>query len=464
MQSLKQNITQMKKTVYLLLLASLAIAGCVTTREVNIPLTSAPEITSFNYQSLVSLPELPRDLSHIEYIDMPAPTWHAEKIDGPMTYPGICMDDIDTCEMIQLERIPHIEECVISDIQEDNGLLFITFYHSPQVLDGSWYPLMYAIYTRQGKLVAQLGEPIADIINHDEGNNPSHYFEKDPENDIQYNHSTGLRIDRKNKELYFKTERDIIVYFDYNGHYKRTEIAIIPGITHYTTRGQKVFYGAHLSRNHNNHNGLLCGKDGIPKALAFKNDKKHDTRYVEIGMNSDDLMAYTPYSDTIWQILPTKKIARYVYTGYAKVPEGAEDMKHNDHSDSYKQFWRNSLEKSEMIASDKYIFTTYSGPYSSSGGRAAVHQLYDKESGQSFCWGGTVIRQRFYLYSFVKTCLSDGSIVFLDYPIPLKRMHAKYLESKDSSFHTYTAQDEQFIRNLKLDGGPVLFFVKLKKF
>ncbi len=457
MQSLKQNITQMKKTVYPLLFASLAIVGCVATREVNIPLTSAPEITSFNYQSLDSLPELPRDLSHIEYIDIPAPT--LQTIDGSMRYPGISMDDIDTCEMIQLEGFPHIEECLITDIQEDKGLLFITFYHNPQEINGSWYPQMYAIYTRQGKLVAQLGEPIANIINHDEDNNPSHYYEKDPDNDIQYNYSNRLQIDRKSKEVYFNTERDIIVYFDYNGHYKRTEIATIPTV-HYTTRGQKVFLGIY----HDKHKGLFCSKDGTPCAVVFKNDKKHEMKYMNIGMTTDDLMVYTPNSDTIWQILPTKKIARYVYTGYAKVPEGAEDIKHDNRLESYKQLWRNSLEKYKMKASDKYIFTTYYGPHSPKGGRSYVYQLYNKESGQSFCWSGTLLHQRFYLYSRVETWLSDGSIVYCDYPMLLKKTYATYLESKDSSFHTYTAQDEQFIRRLKLDGGPVLFFVKLKKF
>ncbi len=53
-------------------------------------------------------------------------------------------------------------------------------------------------------------------------------------------------------------------------------------------------------------------------------------------------------------------------------------------------------------------------------------------------------------------------------PAPMKRFLAHYLEKKSNPDEaislTLPKHEEKFIRNLKLDGGPVLFFVKLKKF
>ena len=48
----------------------------------------------------------------------------------------------------------------------------------------------------------------------------------------------------------------------------------------------------------------------------------------------------------------------------------------------------------------------------------------------------------------------------------LKKMLAYSLdkESNNNNHYALSKREEKFIRNLKLDGGPVLFFVKLKKF
>ncbi len=423
----------MKKTVsLLLLLSSLLIAGCMATKE--IPLTEVPFI-SITDSVFQDLPELPKDLSQIKYIDIPLPT--QENGNDPRNYPELTMDDIESYKAIQLEGLAKGDECRITNIQEDEGLLFVTLQKKNE---SSPYTL-YGIFTMQGKLVAQLGEKIE--------RNAS------PENDLQYEYAFGLQLDRVNKEVYIKHSGKL-VYFDYKGNYRRTELPSFPS-NHYTTRGVQVSFGT------KKHQGIVFDKQRGPRAIAFKNDNRYFANFAnkELLQIDDDLMNDYDYSDTLWQILPDRKVARYVYTGHATSPNDPETRNLPDKE--YERAWANKVGKLKVLAGRNFVMTQLRVLREKRNWVTGYYHLYDSSSGHSKSWSGPIsLDNKYFLYFPMASMLPDATLVYAESPYNIKMVHSRSLEKKIKCI--ITPEDSVFIRNLKLDGGPVLFFVKLKKF
>ena len=461
MQSLKQNITQMKKTIYLLLLASLAIAGCVATRE--IPLTVNPEIYA-TAEQLDSLPVLPSDLSQIKYIHLP------DSLTGEGEWPVhyLSRDYMENYEMIQLEGIPGMNEYDIFDIQSDDNLLFVTYNGTRNDSTKLRLPRIHAIYTRQGKLVSQIGKGIATIEEKNgEGKTVKETPEEEKHSDIQYYLDSRLGLNRQRKEVYFNELGGKQVYFDYKGNYKRTEYTQTISYTTLTTRDTKVgmyidFSVAYWNKLH----GILIGKNGAPQAVAFKRDPLHRSplygNVEAIHQIDDDLMLGFSTSDTIWQILPDRKVARYVCTGALAVPEQARD-----YNIALSKRWGNHIRKEFVLASGKYVLLNLRRV-----GAMPHNLLFDAETGHSIWWTIDIPFTNTIIGIYIDlapqfTLLPDGTLIsFRDLPTPyeLKKLLSQELNPESTFGKHIDSREEKFIRNLKLDGGPVLFFVKLKKF
>ncbi len=455
----------MKKTIYLLLFVSLAIAGCVATRE--IPLTPNPEIYATGGQ-LDSLPVLPSDLSQIKYIHLPDSLISEDKDELPTQ--KLTTDLMESYDMVQLDALPGFNIHSIFDIQADDDLLFVTYNVLPKdtVDRDVQYPRVHAIYTRKGKLVTQIGNPIQSVRKRGEGDKMTSAPHKEKDNDTQYIHDSRIQLNREKKEVYFNEMGHKQVYFDYQGNYKRTEYSQIVSYNMLTTRNRKI--GFHI--NHNVDNWILWNRfyctvmnqDGKPTGVAFKNDPLHVIPWINregLVQVDDDIMLGFEKSDTIWQILPDKKVAKYVRTGALSVPDVARNdvqyvAKNEDHI----------IDVLHATANSNYVLFYF--VY----GNRMYYMMYDANTGHSVMWMSSLpdpnstLVQCFLVLQHDYMLLSDGTLLGINQMSPLewKKELSHELDPETEFPKRHDKREEEFIRNLKLDGGPVLFFVKLKKF
>ena len=467
----------MKKTIYLLLLASLAIAGCGATREIPMSHSSYSDMVSLSHVD--SLPVLPIDLSHIQHIDVPAPSVADE--DGNLrNHEPFRKAYIQDYEVVQLDPLPRLKGFSILNVEADDDRLFVTFKDGGREYAPMIYPHVFAIYTRAGKFVAMLGEPIPANL---------HTGEKQREatNDAEYGYIvTRMYLNRQAREVFFTNGLKSVCY-DYNGRYLRTDVPCIP-FEQNMTRGQRIGLMVGMM-NIFNISGVVCDDKGIPTAVTLKGREQNQPYEMNNYQVDDDLMMGLHQSDTIWHLLPDKTIARYVYR-YMPSDTTGEDQKAG---------WQNTTMKYHLYATDKHVFTKF----------LTFCSFYDAKSGKSLTWQGTDKSEPYicHIANNPLCMMPDGSLVKVESAYTLKKALAYQIENPDSLVlpplpSTYAdflrknnldpskldlkrfyednagqpgipklplaahidAKLEKHIRNLKLDGGPVLFFVKLKKF
>ncbi len=458
MQSLKQNITQMKKTIYLLLLASLAIAGCVATRE--IPLTVNPEIYA-TAEQLDSLPILPSDLSQIKYIHLPDSLIGEDKNNLPTQM--LTKDLMESYDMVQLDALPGVNIRGIFDIQADDDLLFVT-YDVLQKDGESEGPRVHAIYTRKGKLVAQIGNPIRSVTKTDKDGRKTSVPYKEIDNDTQYVVDSRIQLNRKKKEVYFNEMGHKQVYFDYHGNYKRTEYSQIVSYNMLTTQNRKI--GFHINHYVDSWNKFYCtvlNENGKPTGVAFKDDPLYIIPWISregLVQVDDDIMLGFEKSDTIWQILPDRKVASFVCTGALRA---SEKIKNNTQYGA--TFGDHTITKLQVTANSNYVLINFT--YNS----RWYYMMYDISTGHSVMWMPNFEPDPTLIQSNLSTTvdymlLADGTLLGTSFKTPLewKKEMSLELDPETAFLKRHDKREEEFIRNLKLDGGPVLFFVKLKKF
>ena len=467
----------MKKTIYLLLLASLAIVGCVATKEIPMSHSSYSDMVSLSHVD--SLPVLPIDLSHIQHIDVPAPSV-AGKEGKQRDYEPFRETYIQDYEVVQLDTLPGLTGFSVLNIEADDDRLFVTFHddvgkHAPMI-----YPDVFAIYTRAGKFVALLGEAIP--ANHHTGEKL-----REAMNDAEYGYIvTRMYLNRKTKEVFFTNGLKSVCY-DYNGKYLRT---VVPrtSFQQNMTRGKRIGLMVGLM-NIFNISGVVCDDKGIPTAVTMKGRKQNQPYEMNNYQVDDDLMMGLRQSDTIWHLLPDKTIARYVYRYMPSETTG----------EGQKAGWQNNTMKYKLYATDKHVFTKF----------LTFYNFYNAKSGKSLTWQGTDKAEPYisHIASNPLCMMPDGALVKVESAYTLKKALAHQLENPDSLVlpplpSTYAdflrknnldpakvdlkrfyednagqpgipqlplaahidAKLEKHIRNLRLDGGPVLFFVKLKKF
>lgn len=485
----------MKKTICLLLLSSLATMGCVATREIPMSHSSWRDMVSLGY--IDSLPVLPIDLGHIQHIDVPAPSV-VDKEGKLRDYQSFREEYIQDYEVVQLDPLPGLNGFSIHNIEADGDRLFVTFRDDGSEHDPMIYPDVFAIYTRKGKFVALLGEAIP--ANHYTGE-----VSRKETNDAEYGYIvTRMYLNRQAKEVFF-TNGLKNVCFDYNGRYLRTDVSRC-AFAESMTRGKRIGLMVGLM-NAFNISGVVCDEKGIPTAVTMKGREQNQPYEMQNYQVDDDLMMGLHQSDTIWHLLPDKTIARYVYRGHANAFEqvglGYEERNAG---------WRNRPEKYRIFATDKHVLTEFAVSYYDKEGQyqryVKFYNFHDAKSGKSLTWQGIGKAEPYisHIASNPIGMMPDGSLVRVESAYTLKKALAHQLENPDSlvlpplpswavsflkeknldpakvdlkRFYVDNAGQpgipklplaahidarlEKHIRNLKVDGGPVLFFVKLRR-
>ena len=458
----------MKKTVYLLLLASLAIAGCVATREVNIPWTDTDRFEKVPDSVLLSLPELPVEVGEVDHVRLPG---GEIAIDSAGNIPFF-FDYVDSYRMVQFDPIPTQSPSSTTYptfvAQVGNKLLVTMLVNYKDIND-----CVNAFYDMNGKFLKFLGEYV-DTHHFDYGSG-----EKAIATDVHYGGGTILSINRHAKEICMMVDNRKSVYFDYDGNYLRTEAHELGLNTSYVAP-------QHLSDNYKYIFNYEQTSGYNPREISFVIDAKNKlakkvSMFTDIAEFRDrrrtgkDVIAQRRKSDTIWQITPDKMIARYVYQ--RENPEKQYDNPFGI------RLW---LSQPYANLTDHYLISSMQ--YSTNSrdsvlihGNAA--QIYDRQTGRSIFFKTlsessryTTLQARTVDWHGSICCeLDNGELVLsyvspsFHYPEPiavLKKILSYSLDKKTNKNNQYIVnkREEKFIRNLKLDGGPVLFFVKLKKF
>ena len=460
----------MKKTIYLLLLASLAIAGCVVTREVSIPLTDTWRFEKVPDSVLLSLPELPMEIGKVDYVRLPG---GEIAIDSAGNIPFL-FDYVDSYRMVQFDPIPTQRPsctCFPTFVAQVGNKLLVTML--VEYKDIHYEGEVNAFYDMNGKFLKFLGE-YAELFDLDYESR-----KKAIATDVHYGGDAILSINRFAKEICMTVDYHKSVYFDYDGNYLRTE-------THELALNTFSVAPQHLSDNYKYIFNYEQTSGYNPRRIAFVIDAKNKLAK-KVSMFTDiaefacgqrggkDVMAQRLKSDTIWQITPDKMIARYVYQ--RENPE-----KHYDNPFGIR-LW---LSQPYAYLTDHYLISVMQ--YSTNNRDSVlIHgnatQIYDRQTGRSIFFKTlsgssryTTLQARTVDWHGHIRCELDNGELVLDYVHPssrypepaaaLKKILSNSLDKKTNKNNQYIVnkREEKFIRSLKLDGGPVLFFVKLKKF
>ena len=451
----------MKKTFFLLLLAGLAIVGCVATREVSIPLTESNGIEEDEAEFL-KLPVLPVDVSQIEYLDVEAPEFKdGDFVNVPTFFDAVAK----SWDMVQLDRIPTkrpYKFIYVTDLHIDGNRLFVTLALS---FDDDCYPLqsrVHAIYTTGGKLVSLLGENIGANVGRKKGGSTSGTGTefRIPKNDTEY-YTATLSVDYQRKEVCL-LDRNKLVRYDYDGNYQRTEVLGFnsnkgPHTVLHLNDGSKAAYTS-FEQNRPSEGFYLLDNENRPKVKApvFRNER----------IGGKDNMNISLRSDTIWELLPNMVVARYVYRGIEGLSDKSTSL----------PYWEKV--NTVSIVDERYVYTEFCYTYQRIAERQyksrVLHMLYDRSTKRHVLWQKDRKNEPYTMKNVIQDCTllcftPDNQAVYSFYADDkwnLKKMLAYSLDkgSNNEKHYELSKREEELIRSLKLDGGPVLFFVKLKKF
>ena len=467
----------MKKTFYLLILASLAIVGCVATRE--IPLTQEPN-KDFRYlaEALKNAPMLPREVGNVQYIDIPDTFKWAEKGYTSTAFCTPFTDLIDKVDMLALEPIPGISISDILDVRTDDGLLFISF-RSESLLkeskDTTEYLISdrYAIFTDKGKFVALLGEPVAPSKHkvYYAGSSTSAPRQTSRNHELQY-YNVALRLNRKDKEAVLVcSESQRNLHFDYKGNYLRTTYFPFSAHPLHVNNSRGKWF---VNTGDGNDNNVILALDDsmkvkhqmvLGKGMAHNWLDRIDDDFYHMGNNYD----------TIWHITPEKAVARYVLGNNLKTKPFAITRDTVAERKALPYF---KVRDGEIFANSRYLQIPIERVYDLKGkSRLSNHFFYllDQKTGHSICyWYHNVLHPLQHTVT-LQQWMMDG-LTELPYILPdgrhvrgvkaydMKKRMAHLLDQPIADREVIiTKKDEKFVRSL-LPNQMVLFFAKLKKF
>ena len=467
----------MKKTIYPLLFASLAIVGCVATRE--IPLTQEPD-KDFWYltEAFKNTPMLPREVGNVQYIDIPDTFKWAEKGYTSTAFCTPFTDLIDKVEMLALEPIPGINISTILDVRTDDGLLFVSFNSRSFLRENkdtveSLVSDRYAIFSDKGKFVALLGEPVTQST---ERRYPGHSSRRSPlqtsrNHELQY-YNVGMRLNRKDKEAVLVcSESRRNLHFDYKGNYLRTTYFPFSALPLQVNNSRGKWF---VNTGDENGNNVLLALDDsmrvkyqivLGKGMASNWLDRIDDDFYHMGNNYD----------TIWHITPEKAVARCVLGNSLKTKPFAITRDTVAERKALPYF---KVRDGEIFANSRYLQIPIERVYDLKGkSRLSNYFFYllDQKTGHSICyWYHNVLHPLQHSVTFQQWMMGastdfpfiqpDGRHVWEIKAYDLKKQMAHLLEkANEEKKVVITKKDEQFVRSLSPD-QTVLFFVKLKKF
>ena len=474
----------MKKTICPLLITFL-MAGCVAQQNVSMEIQNALE---FPFEVISELPEFPRDLSQIHHINILDTFKRSSVGSSDETFLANCPllhEYIDKVERCALTLPDNHEMDFLGNMMDGDRIFIKTYLIDDNEKDGiPEEAYSYVIYTRDGKFVSKIGES-AYSRKLSQRNNLSSGKSSvlSTQDEAQYHNAVALCLDRKKKEaVLIEKNGGRMMFYDYNGKYLRTEYqgcmrSSIPGLPPspqtYNTQGQWFVaftpfatQTIRLDENKQPTHKVNLGAE----FFHFEPEQR-------VGMG-DAFMLQSNRSDTVWQVLPDRLVARYVYSGLLPSPNGVY-TKQNPFQPSDVGRLVRSLDWFD-IATPRYMMARIGRLVKVEGERNVVDEefwhLYDSNTGHAICFPCTYdriipsepISFTSWMLEFPtltpSLLLPDGTLVYSISAYSIKKEMAHLLDQPVADRKVIiTKKDEKFVRSL-LPNQMVLFFVKLKKF
>ena len=449
----------MKKTIYLALLAILVLVACTQTRDL---VTPAKQPDYLSDQELRALPELPRDLSQIQNIvirdtfPLATDSDYYDKYSKrhfKLDYAPSLFDYVDKVEMLALS-VPEEKqkEYPVSAVQFDRGRIFVDrAIKADSQNDGR--SGCVAIYKRNGKLINWI--------------NPS---------DDMHERQKSI-INRTAKELVVAEDPQLLKCYDYDGNYLRTIYLPKDDPNRYNSRG--VWMQQSWIRSEDDSHSLPCivvFNDSLRPIAKVSNSKFVNNFFNKTG---DDDCLVRSLSDTIWQVLPDRCVARYVLTDGKPLP--TVNYLWED-STLDKKIYDNKLvhNATYQTGNSRFLYTVLVRAFLMENGDfgydTSIAHLYDAKTGHAICYridfNNYLLTHKPRLPEWLlankwldtPSILPNGTLVFTGNAYGLKKELSHQLEKQEAERDAIiTKKDERFVRQLALN-DMILFFVKLKKF
>ena len=449
-----------------------------------------PKAMEFPFEVINNLPELPRDLSQIHHINILDTFKRSSDGISDEAFPAKCpslheyIDKVEWCAL----TLPNNHEMDFVGNMIDGDRIFIrTYLIDNNEKDGiPEEAYSYAIYTRGGKFVSKIGESsYSRKISQQNKLAAGKSSILSTQDEALCHNAVALCLDRKKKEaVLIEKNGGRMMFYDYNGKYLRTEYqgcmrSAIPGLPPspqtFNTQGQWFVaftpfatQTIRLDENKQPTHKVNLGAE----FFHFEPEQR-------VGMG-DAFMLQSNRSDTVWQVLPDRLVARYVYSGLLPSPNGVFNrMKQNPFQPSDVGRLVRSLDWFD-IATPRYMMARIGRLTKVEGERNVVDEefwhLYDSNTGHAICFPYTYdriipsepISFTSWMLEFPtltpSLLLPDGTLVYSISAYNIKKEMAHLLDQPVADRKVIiTKKDEKFVHSLSPD-QTVLFFVKLKKF
>lgn len=455
------------------------------------------------------VPSLIRDLSHIQYIDMPD-----EDVDknNPMLHPetGNAFNDyLKVDRLIALGDIPGEYIAKVKSLEIDDNKIFVCYvstktpirterdryevikkFNDDNFNNDIMTGLSNAVFDIKGRFIAKLdisdmhmpmslNKKTKEVVLTDIGNKQLHYFSYKGEH-LRSEKVNYSRLMYNEKQKFLDDSRMMTVK---------------------TTGYRNTYYYMGFGKDNEPMFKMELGKKSIRQGGINHNDG-----YLFGRISQGDGCVWIEELDTIWQITPKKAVARYVFRGEEKLcrlnMSGAlsyiyttakHDMSKNlAHSDVFSavysdniniMFWENDAEygldargfltKSTIVNYDSHFGVT-----------ADLIQLYDAKTKKQLICQDCCFTPRSFWYNADRYFNWDGSVgntkknkgSGIDhiqdgyqwseaYPLALKEIASNCMDIKQAEYYDEiekpTDKELDFVHKLKLDGNPVIIIKKI---
>lgn len=456
----------MKRTILLPLLV-LVLVACTQTRELTMPEEQPYYLSE---REIRALPELHRDRSQIRNVEIrdtfPLATdtdyyFKDVKRYFKIDYAPCILNYVDK---VSLQALPSPEPSSksysCSRVQFDGDRIFVSYdvRIDPDSLVSRGYGELrqdhVAIYKRNGKLVKKVEIPVnTEMIGQ-------------------------FILDRTNKKLVMEEKGTLQVRcYDYNGTFLRT--VDLPKNTPFLSNTHGTWVQRHgLDKPDGRFSPVLVVFNDSLQPVAKVTDCELMHRYVVDFQIDDDCMG-RGVSDTIWQVLPDRCVARYVLTGEKLLPrsvynepDSTFDKKAHDGklAMDYLQVGNSSLlytplRRAYLMENGEFGFEYLIGHlYNARTGHAINYRVdfNDYNLTRKLSFAEWIIAKG--ILESPTAILPDLTLVFRCGSYGLKKELAHQLEKPEAEREAIiTKKDERFVRKLGLN-DLVLIYVKLKKF
>lgn len=446
------------KNSFTMTLLSIVMAACTQPREMGVEPGLDFLLTT---RQLRSLPELPHDLSKIQCVEILDTIREATEADPYEAHSGrhvrvdYCHSIVDYISKTKMVSLACPENVCLNpyELKCDGDRLFVSYQARDANGNTSGHTLGVAIYNRDGKLVSRIGEQ----------DQPSTFWR--------------MVLNTKKKEICLMNSMQQEPYrslcYDYQGNYLRTDYHSACTDGYFNIQGRWIAYTYTEGPNGNDVPCYVVYDDSLRAThrATIVTDRPGVDKHVNIG---DDLLAYV--GDTVWQILPDRVVARYVYSGDGLAMSPAYTAR----SKNDKSALKNNLvtfNGTLNIGNSRFLHSVFGKPYVGTDGNPGIENafghFFDSKTRRSFSYrlrsyNDYLHAKRKLTYAewlitqdanwSLSTMLPDGTLVFAIGAYDAKQQLAHLLAvPKNERMAIVSPADEKRVRQMGLNDLLLVF-------